>query len=102
MNGDQQQPPKVTLIDELLSPDSSRFWSAESYEVGKSQDSYDKQFVRGTFWFRFPFGAVRFSLTILLVQIGLCRMDYKAKRILRCLSRLWIVLKSGIWRHTIC
>ena len=37
---------KVTLIDECLSPDSSRFWPAASYEEGKIQPSYDKQFVR--------------------------------------------------------
>ena len=37
---------KVTLIDECLTPDSSRFWPAASYEEGKSQPSYDKQFVR--------------------------------------------------------
>ena len=37
---------KVTLIDECLTPDSSRFWPAASYEEGKIQSSYDKQFVR--------------------------------------------------------
>src|SRR4051794_5393704 len=37
---------KVILIDEVLTPDSSRFWPAESYQVGKSQESYDKQFLR--------------------------------------------------------
>lgn len=37
---------KVTLIDECLTPDSSRFWHAASYEEGKIQPSYDKQFVR--------------------------------------------------------
>jgi phosphoribosylaminoimidazole-succinocarboxamide synthase len=34
------------LIDEVLTPDSSRFWSADTYEPGKPQPSYDKQFVR--------------------------------------------------------
>ncbi|MEM1445917.1 MAG: phosphoribosylaminoimidazolesuccinocarboxamide synthase [Planctomycetota bacterium] len=34
------------LIDEALTPDSSRFWPAESYEVGRDQPSFDKQFVR--------------------------------------------------------
>jgi len=34
------------LIDEILTPDSSRFWPADKYQVGKSQPSYDKQFVR--------------------------------------------------------
>jgi phosphoribosylaminoimidazole-succinocarboxamide synthase len=34
------------VIDEMLTPDSSRFWSAENYTPGRSQDSYDKQIVR--------------------------------------------------------
>ena len=37
---------QLTLIDELLTPDSSRFWDVEGYAPGKSQPSYDKQFVR--------------------------------------------------------
>ncbi len=37
---------KITLIDEILSPDSSRFWPQDSYEPGRGQDSFDKQFVR--------------------------------------------------------
>ncbi|KAF3938186.1 hypothetical protein ABW19_dt0202237 [Dactylella cylindrospora] len=37
---------EVILVDEVLTPDSSRFWPAESYEIGKGQDSYDKQFLR--------------------------------------------------------
>lgn len=37
---------KLILIDELLTPDSSRFWDTGQYEVGKSQPSYDKQPVR--------------------------------------------------------
>ncbi len=37
---------KLILIDELLTPDSSRFWDAASYEVGHSQPSLDKQLVR--------------------------------------------------------
>lgn len=37
---------KVILVDELLTPDSSRFWPLDSYEKGRSQDSYDKQYVR--------------------------------------------------------
>ncbi|PSK40902.1 phosphoribosylaminoimidazole-succinocarboxamide synthase [Candidozyma pseudohaemuli] len=36
----------VVLVDEVLTPDSSRFWNAEKYELGKSQESYDKQFLR--------------------------------------------------------
>ena len=37
---------KLILIDELLTPDSSRFWSLKDYAPGKGQDSYDKQIVR--------------------------------------------------------
>ncbi|ACI20723.1 MULTISPECIES: phosphoribosylaminoimidazolesuccinocarboxamide synthase [Thermodesulfovibrio] len=37
---------KLILIDELLTPDSSRFWSLENYRIGYPQDSYDKQIVR--------------------------------------------------------
>jgi phosphoribosylaminoimidazole-succinocarboxamide synthase len=36
----------VILIDEVLTPDSSRFWPAHSYQEGRAQQSYDKQFVR--------------------------------------------------------
>ncbi len=36
----------ILLIDEVLTPDSSRFWSAEYFEPGKAQTSFDKQFVR--------------------------------------------------------
>jgi phosphoribosylaminoimidazole-succinocarboxamide synthase len=37
---------ELVLIDELLTPDSSRFWEASQYKVGQSQPSYDKQPVR--------------------------------------------------------
>jgi phosphoribosylaminoimidazole-succinocarboxamide synthase len=37
---------KLILIDELLTPDSSRFWSMKTYQPGKGQDSYDKQIIR--------------------------------------------------------
>lgn len=37
---------QVCLMDEVLTPDSSRFWPVESYEVGMSPPSYDKQFIR--------------------------------------------------------
>ena len=36
----------LTLVDEALTPDSSRFWDAVAYEPGRAQASYDKQFVR--------------------------------------------------------
>ena len=36
----------ITLIDEVLTPDSSRFWDASHYQAGRSQDSFDKQVVR--------------------------------------------------------
>ena len=37
---------KIILIDEIFTPDSSRFWDKDEYEPGRSQKSYDKQFVR--------------------------------------------------------
>jgi phosphoribosylaminoimidazole-succinocarboxamide synthase len=37
---------ELILIDEVLTPDSSRFWPADKYLPGKGQQSYDKQFVR--------------------------------------------------------
>jgi phosphoribosylaminoimidazole-succinocarboxamide synthase len=40
------RPPEVTLIDECLTPDSSRFWPAEGYRTGVVQPSFDKQYVR--------------------------------------------------------
>jgi len=36
----------IVLADEVITPDSSRFWPADSYEPGRAQPSYDKQFVR--------------------------------------------------------
>jgi phosphoribosylaminoimidazole-succinocarboxamide synthase len=48
----------LTLGDEVCTPDSSRFWPADEYEPGRSQPSFDKQFVRdwasGTGWDRTP------------------------------------------------
>jgi len=37
---------ELVLVDEVLTPDSSRFWNAANYQVGRSQESYDKQFLR--------------------------------------------------------
>jgi phosphoribosylaminoimidazole-succinocarboxamide synthase len=37
---------QVILIDEVLTPDSSRFWPKDQYQIGKGQPSFDKQFVR--------------------------------------------------------
>jgi len=37
---------QMILIDEVLTPDSSRFWDASTYEPGRAQDSFDKQYVR--------------------------------------------------------
>ena len=49
---------ELILADEVLTPDSSRFWPADTYEVGRSQQSFDKQFVRdylaGTGWDKTP------------------------------------------------
>src|SRR3712207_2190887 len=49
---------QLVLGDEVLTPDSSRFWPADGYEAGRSQPSFDKQFVRdwasGTGWDKTP------------------------------------------------
>lgn len=37
---------EIILIDEILTPDSSRFWPADDYEAGRGQNSFDKQYVR--------------------------------------------------------
>ena len=37
---------EVVLVDEVLTPDSSRFWDKATYEVGRPQESFDKQFLR--------------------------------------------------------
>jgi len=37
---------RIILIDEVLTPDSSRFWPADAYQPGRDQESFDKQFVR--------------------------------------------------------
>jgi phosphoribosylaminoimidazole-succinocarboxamide synthase len=39
-------PRGITLADEVLTPDSSRFWPSDRYKPGRAQDSYDKQYVR--------------------------------------------------------
>ena len=43
---DAQGNPTIVLADEVLTPDSSRFWPAASWQPGRAQDSFDKQFVR--------------------------------------------------------
>ena len=51
---------RLLLVDEVLTPDSSRFWDAAAYEPGRAQASYDKQFVRdwleGQAWDKTPPG----------------------------------------------
>ena len=53
---------QILLVDEVLTPDSSRFWPADSYEPGHDQPSFDKQFVRNWLdtldWDRTPPGPV--------------------------------------------
>jgi phosphoribosylaminoimidazole-succinocarboxamide synthase len=44
--GEAPESERLILIDEVMTPDSSRFWEAASYEPGRAQPSYDKQFVR--------------------------------------------------------
>jgi len=43
---DAEGKPTIVLADEVLTPDSSRFWPAATWQPGRAQDSYDKQFVR--------------------------------------------------------
>lgn len=44
--GLDEETDEVVLVDEVLTPDSSRFWPANKYELGKTQDSFDKQYLR--------------------------------------------------------
>ncbi|MCH2139143.1 MAG: phosphoribosylaminoimidazolesuccinocarboxamide synthase [Phycisphaerales bacterium] len=46
LDADGNETDEILLIDEVLTPDSSRFWPADDYEVGRDQDSFDKQYVR--------------------------------------------------------
>ena len=45
-DGGPSQADQLMLIDEVMTPDSSRFWDAATYEPGRAQASFDKQFVR--------------------------------------------------------
>lgn len=44
--GLDEETDEVVLVDEVLTPDSSRFWPADQYEIGREQMSYDKQYLR--------------------------------------------------------
>lgn len=44
--GLDEETDEVVLVDEILTPDSSRFWSKATYQTGRGQDSFDKQFLR--------------------------------------------------------
>ena len=44
--GLDEETDEIVLVDEVLTPDSSRFWPADRYVVGKEQESYDKQYLR--------------------------------------------------------
>ena len=48
----------LVLIDEIFTPDSARYWPADTYEAGRAQQSFDKQFVRdwleGSDWDKTP------------------------------------------------
>lgn len=69
-------PPSVVLVDEVLTPDSSRFWPADKYQIGRGQESYDKQYLRGKSSICMP------SCFRLLngIQTGWWRQAKKAKR----------------------
>lgn len=44
--GLDEETDEIVLVDEVLTPDSSRFWPADKYVVGREQESYDKQYLR--------------------------------------------------------
>jgi len=44
--GLDEETDEVVLVDEVLTPDSSRFWPRDKYEIGHDQESYDKQYLR--------------------------------------------------------
>jgi phosphoribosylaminoimidazole-succinocarboxamide synthase len=44
--GLDEETDEVILVDEVLTPDSSRFWPKDKYEIGRDQESYDKQYLR--------------------------------------------------------
>ncbi len=44
--GLDEETDEIVLVDEVLTPDSSRFWPADEYEIGRDQNSYDKQYLR--------------------------------------------------------
>lgn len=44
--GLDEETDEIVLVDEVLTPDSSRFWQKDKYEVGRGQESFDKQYLR--------------------------------------------------------
>lgn len=44
--GLDEETDQIVLIDEVLTPDSSRFWPVSKYQAGRAQESFDKQFLR--------------------------------------------------------
>lgn len=70
---------EVVLVDEVLTPDSSRFWPASSYRVGQTPESFDKQFVRGKF---IPISrSLLVMVTIcFVVSMGVMREDRRVER----------------------
>jgi phosphoribosylaminoimidazole-succinocarboxamide synthase len=83
---------ELTLIDEVLTPDSSRFWDAAKYRPGQEQESFDKQFVRnwleGTGWDKTPPGP---DLPLEVVSGTAERYHEAYKRITG--SALWLALE---------
>lgn len=59
------------LIDEVLTPDSSRFWPARSYKVGGPQESFDKQYLRGLLFSNPSLNAFLVTLPDWLTKNGL-------------------------------
>lgn len=87
-------PPSVVLVDEVLTPDSSRFWPADKYALGRGQESYDKQYLRGEL-------AVNATVETATdaVQIGLLRQDRRVRRVSRCQRTLFRTQSGDIGRR---
>jgi phosphoribosylaminoimidazole-succinocarboxamide synthase len=85
-------PPTVVLIDEVLTPDSSRFWRADKYEVGRGQDSYDKQYLRG----RIPIESTQLQRVQLLLML---RIDWLTRNGLK--GKEEVEMPSGVVSNTL-
>lgn len=88
---------RITLADEVLTPDSSRFWPADDYRPGQSQPSFDKQFVRdwatSTGWDKTPPGP---ALPDEVVEGTRARYVEAYERITERSFSDWLALRSSV------